>query len=138
MDIASLSKDPSALERGVWVDDLPGMGDLRVKVRGLQSDRYLAGRARKERNVPREDKERDGRLKPPAAMRIYLELLFEVILLDWDNLTNNGKPVSYDEKLAKDLCTNPAYRDFQDAVTYAANVVDNGYVDTADPETEKN
>ncbi|WP_024586005.1 hypothetical protein [Aliihoeflea sp. 2WW] len=126
MDIASLKRDSSKVEAGDWVSDIPGMGDVRLRVRGLSSPTVVALRSRKERKVTREDRERDGSLKPEAAMRIFGEVLHEAVLFDWDGFTNGKQPLPFDANLAKEWLTNPDYVAFADAVVWAAQIVDKG------------
>lgn len=126
MDIQSLKRDSSAAQAGQWVDDIPGMGDLRLRVRGLTSPTVIALRSRKERRVPRDQRERDGQIKPAVATAIFGEVLHEAVLLEWDGLTDGGKPFPFDADLAKQWLTDPDYAYFADAVTWAAQIVDRG------------
>lgn len=130
MDINSVKRDPTVIEEGTWVDDIPECGDLRLKVRGLNSRRVLSVRARKERSVPKEERDKRGQIKQETAERILSELLHEEILLDWDNITENGEPLLYNLELAAKWCTDENYRGFADAVTWCAQVVDKGYQET--------
>lgn len=123
MDIQSIKKDSAAIAEGQWVDNIPGMGDLRLKVRGSSANYVVAVRARKQRNAPNEDRAADGSLSVDATLRIETEVLHEAVLLDWDGLTDGGQPVKFDATLAKDWLTNPDFRDFADAVVWAASVV---------------
>lgn len=123
MDIQSIKKDSAAIAEGQWVDSIPGMGDLRLKVRGSSANYVVAVRARKQRNAPNEDRAADGSLSVDATLRIETEVLHEAVLLDWDGLTDGGQPVKYDASLAKDWLTNPDFRDFADAVVWASGVV---------------
>lgn len=126
MEIKSLKRDSANAEAGQWVSDIPGMGDVRLKVRGFYSPTVIAIRSRKERAVPRDDRERDGSLKPSVAMRIMGETMHEAVLLDWDGFTNEGEPLAFDRALAKDWLTDPDFSAFADAVAWAAQVVDKG------------
>lgn len=126
MDIQSLSIDVAAVEGGQWVGDLPGMGDLRLLVRGFSAPKVQALRARKLRRLPKPDRERDGQPKFEAAMRITAEVLHEAVLLGWEGLSDGGKPVKYDPDLAREWLTDPRFQRFADAVAMAAQIVDNG------------
>ncbi len=123
MDIQSIKKDSAAIAEGQWVDSIPGMGDLRLKVRGSSASHVMAVRARKQRNAPNTDRAPDGSLSVDATLRIETEVLHEAVLLDWDGLTDGGKPVPYDKTLAEQWLTNPDFRDFADAVVWASGVV---------------
>lgn len=90
----------NAIEKGTWVGDFEGHPDLAFKVLGWQSK-----------------ESRDANTKEQEAARIanggkalgkdqYAEctrkVLAEVILQDWRGITDNGKPVKFDKKQAKD------------------------------------
>lgn len=130
MDISALKRDSKQVEAGTWINDIPSMGDLRLRVRGMSSPTVAALRARKERKATREEREPDGRLKADVALRIFGEVLHEAVLLEWDGLTQEGRPLPYDPELAKKWLTDPDYLPFADAVTYAAGVVDRGFAAT--------
>lgn len=126
MDISALKRDSAKVEAGEWVSDIPGMEDVRLRVRGLSSPTVVALRSRKERKVSRDGRERDGSLKADIALRILGEVLHEGVLLDWDGFTKNKQPLPYDAKQAEEWLTNPDYVAFADAVVYAAQIVDKG------------
>lgn len=132
MDFNALKRDSAAIAAGVWVSDIPEMGDLRLKVRGLSSPVATALRQRKERAAPKTDRDRAGRLKPEASVRVTAEVLLEVVLIDWDGLTDNGKPVPYSREVAEKLLTDPDFLPFADAVAWAATVVDRGEAEKAE------
>lgn len=127
MDLNDLQGNPDSIEAGVWVSDIPKMGDLAVKVRGMVSMEVINYRARKTRVVPRSKRDADGNPNSDAAMEVFSDTLLNVILLDWKGLTNNGEEVPYSREMAKELCLNPKYRAFQDAVTWASTAVSEGY-----------
>lgn len=137
MDIQSLKKDSAVIAEGQWIGDIPNMGDLRLRVRGSSSPRVVAVRARKQRAVPRDERLRDGSLTVEKTIQIETEVLHEAVLLDWDGLTDGGKPVKYDPSLAETWLTNPDFRDFADAVVWASAVADRGVADEKD-KTAKN
>lgn len=124
MDISKLKKDTDAIDQGVWVGDIPGMGDLRLRVRGMTSPLVRETRAKKERAAEPEERMRDGSLTGEAGMRILGEVAAEAVLLDWDKLTDNGNPVKFNAALAREWCTNRQFESFLDAVVWAARNVD--------------
>lgn len=130
MDINSLKRDSAAIAAGQWVSDIPGLGDVRLRVRGLSSPIVVAVRGRKERKVPRDQRERDGSLTPEVGIQVFGEVLLEAVLLDWSGLTDNGKPVVYDLEIARKWLTDPDFAFFADAVVWAAQIVDKGNADS--------
>ncbi len=124
MDISAIKRDSAKVEGGEWVGDIPGFGDVRLRVRGLDSTIVVATRSRKERRATRDERERDGTLKPEVARRIFGEVLHEAVLLEWDGLTDAGKPVAFDADLAKEWLTNKDFTPFADAVVWAAGLLD--------------
>lgn len=128
MEINSLKRDSAAVSAGQWVGDIPGLGDVWLRVRGLSSPVVVAVRSRKERVVPRDQRERDGSLKPEVGLVVFGEVLHEAVLLDWDGLTDGGEPVPYSAEIAKQWLTDPDLAFFADAVVYAAQIVDKGKI----------
>lgn len=126
MDIQSLKKDSATIAGGQWIDDIPGMGDLRLRVRGLTSPQVTTLRSALERKAEKKDRNRDGSLKYEANVRIMKQVLHDAVLLEWDGLTDGGKPVLFGKEQAGEWLYNDDYRSFADAVTWAASVVDNG------------
>ena len=126
MEIKGLERDSVKVEAGTWVDDIVGMEDVSLKVRGFSSPTAIAIRAKKERRVSKTGRMSDGSLKPEVALTILGETLFEVVLIDWKGFTNNGKDVPYSAELAEEWLTNPNFAAFADAVTIAAQLVDRG------------
>lgn len=129
MDIQSLKKDVAASTEGQWVSDIPEMGQLRLRVRGENSPKVAALRARKLRAVPKDKRGRDGMPIFEEVMRVTTEVLHEAVLLDWDGLTDGGKPVKFSPELAKQWITDPDFQDFADAVAWASKIVANGQAD---------
>lgn len=129
MDISTLKRNSAAVSAGQWVDDIPGMGDVRLRVRGLSSPVVVATRGRKERKAPRDQRERDGSLKPEFGLILFGEVLHEAVLLDWDGLTDKGAAVPYSAEIAQAWLTDPDFAFFADAVVYAAQIVDKGKVE---------
>lgn len=137
MEIKSFERDRASVEAGQWVGEIPNCGDLRLKVRGLSSEDAILFRSKLERAVPRSERNADGSLKPEPAYRVFTKLLAEKILLDWDNLTQDGKVLKYDRKLADAWFADKKMMAFHDAVVYSAQVVDLG-LDQTREELEKN
>lgn len=132
MEISSLKRNAAAAAEGRWVGDIPSMPGLRLRVRGLSSPAAVACRRKKERQVERKDRERGGGFKPEIEQRIAREVLHEAILLEWDGLTDEGAPVTFDADLAGQILLDPDFDAFAGAVTWAASVVDSDTVEDGD------
>lgn len=137
MDISALKRDRAKAAAGQWVDDIPGLGDARLRVRGLKSPAVIEAITRKERAVPRSKRERDGSIRSEDGVRILKDVLADIVLIDWQGFTDNGVAVPYDADTAKAWITNPDLEDFAEAVVWAAKVVDLGH-DAARDESIKN
>lgn len=128
MKLSSLKVNSSRAEQGAWVKDLPGMGDLRLKVRGFSNTDYAAFMAREVAAVPRDQREggrRDGGLKPQTRDALLIRGMVEHILVDWDGLTDEEEqPVPFSKEQAMALLADPDFRPFRDAVAFAAGEVE--------------
>ncbi len=131
MDIGNFKRDSAAIQAGQWVSDIPGAGDIRVRVRGMSSPVVINARSRKERAVPRKQRNRDGSLKAETGIQIMREVLAETVLLEIEGLTEKGKPVDADR--AKAMLLDPDFEPLADIVTWAANYLDRG----SEEETEE-
>ncbi|CAH1670771.1 MULTISPECIES: hypothetical protein [unclassified Chelatococcus] len=126
MDMQSTKVDSVVIEGGEWVKDIPQMDDLELKVRGLGCAEFKRHIARRQRALPKGARHRDGSIDPQLQETIATEAMIETILLDWRNLDDGGVPVPYSKEKAREYLTNPDYRLFRDAVSWAANTVANG------------
>lgn len=123
MKLSALKVDAAAIETGEWVGDLPGSGDLRLKVRGYQNAQFRRLQQRLIDAVPR-DKRRGGRVDPDEIDKITSTCLGSTVLLDWSGLEDeSGAAIPYSKEMATELLTKPEYRQFREAVIYAATVV---------------
>lgn len=125
MDIKGLKRDAARAEAGQWVDHIPNMGTLRLKVRGLGSAAYAQAVARRVKAADRTQRDRDGSVRSDVMRQIIGAAAHETILIDWDGLTSDGHPFPYDAEVARKWLIEPDYEPFRDAVLWAANVVDN-------------
>lgn len=121
MDISKLTAKID-LSDGQWVDEIPGHPELRLKVRSLRYRPFLRQR---DLLQIRSDVETDEGYD--AAAVGLGGLLADHILVDWDGVTNDGKPVPYSAALAKKTLTalDPVGigDNFRNAVQYAAQKV---------------
>ena len=124
MDISKIRRNVSAISEGRWVENIPNAGDLRLLVRGMSAQQVRDYRAQLERAVSAEDRDRNGAIKSSKSMEILGLTLLNEVLLDWQNLRDNGNNVPYNPALAREWLTNPEYEAFGDAVVWAATFVD--------------
>ncbi len=123
MKLSDLASDPVATEQGEWVDTIPEMGDLRLKVRGIGNADWRRIQTKLIDAVPR-SKRTGTRIDPEEIDRITTVCLHQACLLDWDKLTgDDGKPLAYSRDFALELLSKPEYRKFREAVVWAATVV---------------
>lgn len=122
MDMNSRKIDTAKQEQGAWVDDIPEWGDLRLKVRGIGNSDYRRLQSKLLESVPRQKRVR-GAIDPAEADRITATCLLNAVLIDWDNLQENGEPVPFSKEAAKRYLFDPEFAEFRAAVSWAANVV---------------
>lgn len=123
MKITELAVDADRAENGAWVDDIPEVQGLRLKVRGSNNADWRRLQARLMDAVPRK-KRIGGRLDPDEQDSIISRCLINCCLLDWQGLENDdGSELPYSKQMAEKLLTDPQYRRFRDSVIWAASVV---------------
>lgn len=123
MKLTELAVDADRAENGAWVDDVPEMQGLRLKVRGSNNADWRRLQAKLMDAVPRK-KRLGGRLDPDEQDRIISSCLLSACLLDWDGLEDDdGKPIPFSKQMAQKLLTEPQYRRFRDGVIWAASIV---------------
>lgn len=122
MEIGHTRVDVAKIEQGEWVSDIPDMGDLKLKVRGINNSDWRRIASSLVAAVPR-GKKVSGRIQPDEQDRITSELILQAGLLDWENVTQAGQPVPYSKEQARTFLTDPAFRAFRDAALWACTVV---------------
>lgn len=123
MKLNDMAIDPEKLEHGAWVSDIPDMGELRLKVRGIGNNDFRKLQTKLVEAEPRQFKT-GGRVSPERQDAITAKCLIHTILIDWSGLVGeNNEPIPYSKELATELLTSPKYRRFRDAVSYAASIV---------------
>ena len=120
MRMDDLKVDIAKLEDGDWVSDIPEMGDLRLKTRGMNNKQWRQKQARLIAATPRNKRD-----DPNEFERITATLLLETALLDWDGIEGpDGKLLPFSKEQANEFLTNPEYdRKFFNAALYAATAV---------------
>ena len=127
MKLSAIRRNTAAVEQGRWVDDIPGMGDLRLRVRGSGNKDWNRLQSELFDKVPREQRLRG--LSDEDGFRIDTECLLTTVLQDWGNLVGDGvigdldQPVAYAIETARRLLSEPEYIVIRNAVTWAAGVV---------------
>jgi hypothetical protein len=123
MKMKDLAIDAGRAEEGAWVDDIPDMEGLRLKVRGSQNRDWRRLQMKLIQAVPRK-RRMQGTLDPEDADRITNLCLLNTSLLDWAGFDgDDDKALPYSREIAEKLLTDPDYRRFRDAVVWAANLV---------------
>jgi hypothetical protein len=124
MKLSAVAIDPVAHEEGEWVDNIPEMGDLRLKVRGFGNSDWRRHASKLSAAVPRE-KKRGGIVDDPQEIdRINTSCLVNACLLDWSGLSDDAdQPLPYSKAKAAELLNDPSLRRLRDAVLWAASTV---------------
>lgn len=127
MDMQSVKVDTVKVEGGDWVGEkygtpIPEMGDLCLKVKGMNCAAWRALSRKLSEAVPRNEKI-GGRISQAAQDRIINSCLLNVGVMDWDGMTDGGKPLAYSKDVASPYLTDPAYLAFRDAALWACSVV---------------
>jgi hypothetical protein len=136
MKLSSLKTDVARVEQGEWIGDIPEMGDLELKVRGIDNADYRALTSKLVQTIPLKRRRRG--ISSEDLEQIQNKCLLETVLLDWRGVQDDsGKDVPYSRELAETLLTSPEYRTFRDAVAYASRLV-GADEDDAASELEKN
>jgi len=101
MDIGNLSKKVD-LGEGEWIDDIPDMEGIRFKVRSTNYKPFRVATAGLARRSGKKLSTDEGLNSFNIASG---KPLAEHILLDWDGVTENGKPLKFDQKKALAILT---------------------------------
>jgi hypothetical protein len=123
MKIGDIAVDADRLENGAWVDDVPEMPGLRLKVRGSFNADWRKLQQKLLDNIPRK-KRMGGRTDLDEQEAIMTKCLLNCCLLDWEGLEDeSGKAIPYSKEFAQKLLSEPQYRRFRESVAWAANMV---------------
>ncbi len=133
MKLGSMKTDLAKVEQGMWVDNIPDMGDLRLKVRPIGNPDYRRVYGQLVDSTPR-DKKRGGMVTDfDTRQQIAGRALADTILLEWDHLEgDDGAPLPYDPALAKQYLLDPEMSAFRDAVSWAATVANEQSIGTSE------
>lgn len=101
MDIGIIGKEVD-LEEGEWVDKVPTLPGVALKVRSTNFRPFRTASAGLARRTGKSLSTDEGLAKYSVAAGAPLA---EHILLDWNGVTDGGKPVKYDAKKALAILT---------------------------------
>lgn len=119
MKLSDIKRDPVAYEQGAWVNKIPGMGSLRLKVRGADNADWRRIRLKMIGDIP--EHERIEGIDPALNDTIVSTCLLEAGLIDWDGIDDDaGKPIPYSKEQAKVLLFGQEWAEFRDAALWAA------------------
>lgn len=123
MDLLALKKDSAAIDEGRWIgaDEVPGLGDVRVKMRGLTTQAARDMFSAKHRRVDPRDR-LDGNIKADVAAQIMREVLSELLIVEIEGFTMGGKPI--ETAKVRDLVLEPDFDPLCDLLVQAAQAVD--------------
>lgn len=122
MKLSSIKINGRAIEEGAWVNQIPQLPGVRLKVRGLGNRDYRRFEAKLIREIPREARI-DG-LDPADADAIEARCLAETVLIDWDGIEgDDGAPQRLTPEIALGYLQDPDYLVLRNAVVYAASIV---------------
>lgn len=122
MKLSDNKIDPVKLEEGAWVDNIPELSGLKLKLRGANNKAWRKLQSTLIRAVPRARKVNG--LEPDDEDRINAILLRDTSLLDWRGLEDDaGKPLPFSKAQAYEYLTNPEHVRFREGAMWAANVV---------------
>ncbi|MCX5518449.1 hypothetical protein OSH10_08375 [Kaistia defluvii] len=119
MRLTNLKIDSAKLEQGDWVGDIPGLGDIRLLVRGLGNDDYRRRQAELTAALPRH-----LRKEPAEQDKVANTLIVETLLEGWEKVEgDDGKPLPFSREAVLAILSDPDMRAFNDGVIWAASVV---------------
>lgn len=97
MELSKLDVTPEELE-GVWLD-YPG-SDLRLRIASMHSPRYQKAMRR---GFSKARRNSHGKSEEDIEEEVQRRAFGEAILVGWENLTEEGKPVPYSTEKSVEL-----------------------------------
>lgn len=120
MKLSALKRD-HRLGLGAWVNDIPDVPGLRLKVESIDGFTAQKARANALRDIP--IGRRVTSLSPEDAETLETEVLLSV-LHDWSGLEDDdGATVPYSTSRARELLSDPDFEPLRSAVRFAASLV---------------
>ena len=90
MDFGKSFADPELEKEGVWVDYLDGASVRLARAGNVNFSRMYSNKMK-----PHRRQQDDGTLDPDIETKILCEVMAETILLDWKQITVEGKEFKY-------------------------------------------
>lgn len=124
MDISEFRRDMTAIEEGHWVtsEDLPDLGDIRVRVRGMSSGPARQMFDRMSTKVASKDRNPGGSLRSEDVTRIMKTVLKKHLFMEIEGLTEGGKPLKADKVIER--IDDPALEPLIELIIRAVSIVD--------------
>lgn len=123
MKLSSLKINADAVEQGAWIDNIPELGGIRLKVRGNGNADFRRMQSKLIEAVPRGQRQR-GMIDPDVQDTITARCLAHTVLLDWQGLTDdNDVPIPFTKEKALEFLLDPTLRPFRDGLAYASTIV---------------
>lgn len=116
MKLSAIKDAGRNIEQGGWIDDLPHLPGVAVKVRGAFNSDYskLLAKLRDEADPLQ------GEDRTKFEEEMQTKLLHQTVLVDWSGIEDAPE---YDSETAYQLLTDPDFTIFRRAVVYASSIV---------------
>ena len=119
MKLGNLKIDSAKLEQDDWIGDIPSLGDIRLRVRGIGNDDYRRRQTELVAALPRH-----LRKEPAEQDKITNALIVETLLVGWERVEgDDGKPLPFSRENVQAILDDPDMRVFVDGVVWAASTV---------------
>jgi hypothetical protein len=125
-NVNDLAVDVDRGEEGAWIENIPDLFDIRLKVRALDCADAQRIRQEIERVTPQVVLD-----DPKTQDMINRRILTDAILLDWANISDGPTPVPYSIEAARRLIDNPQMKKLRRGISWAAMQVANLAVERA-------
>lgn len=118
MDLKAIKIDSAKVEAGLWVKNIPDLGDVELRVRGSRNLDARRLRQKLIRGLPQAQLD-----EPMVQDSMNAQITSQTILLEWRNVTIDGVDVPYSADKALELLGDSDWSRFRDAVAWAAEQV---------------
>ncbi|WP_018389741.1 hypothetical protein [Ancylobacter sp. FA202] len=127
MNLSTIRTHAARIEGGGWVNDIPGFGDLRLKVRGITSTSARAAQKAALAGMGSVVPTPSEGLTEAQASAVTGATILGGILLGWENLTGDGgEVIAYSPEMAERLVNAPDLVALRAAILWAAGEVGKG------------